>query len=421
MQDELISIIVPVSESEEHLDRCIESLVNQSYENLEIILVDNGSCDTSPMICDSWTQKDIRVKVIHNKKGSIASAKNAGLDYANGEYISFVNADNFVDKDYIYILLKNLEETHSDISVCSLCRYFEVNGEMIEEGTDKKVETKSNKKVVANLDENLEEEIILDDEGKEDTEDDDNFDSEEDDEDNNLNDFYASSYDDDNDNDNDDSGEEPFIIENEKESEDNAFSIETQNIKLLEKKKSRSRIVFFEGEDIFDYFFSTTEKVKTALFAKLFRKKIFKKLRFKEDRIYEDEFIAHKIYLECKKLVRTSSQLYYYNVTKSPFKNSPKFLLKDLDKYYALEERYNYFKTTKWQAQALSQMLVQIENIYCFACAGKADSNTLKFLKHKFKLYYSLNKKHKSRDRFFRHCPTLYYYLKRLTTNKMLI
>lgn len=412
MQDDLISVIVPASNVEDYLDRCVESLVDQTYENLEIILVDNASSDDTPILCDSWTQRDIRVKVIHNATNNIASCKNAGLDYANGDYITFVDANHFVDKEYIFTLLKNLQETHSDISICSLYRFVENNKQI---GVQEQEEVITSNKIVLNLENNdkdiIEEEI-------EDTEENDNDDVDSVDDDSNE---VADDVDSEEDNEESDEEEpESEEVEEYDESddtpiEDDKFSIEKQNVKVIEKKKGRSRLVIFEGDDIFDYFFSGVDKIKTATYGKLYKKSIFKKLRFDEDRIYEDEFIAHKIYSVCKKFVRTSSGLYYYNVSKKPLKTAENFTLKDLDFYYALENRYSYFKNTKWQPQALNQILTQIANIYCLARAGKGESNTLKFLKHKFKLYYNEQKRHKS-YKCFRFMPTLYYNLKCLTT-----
>lgn len=114
-----ISIIVPAYKVEEYLDRCIESIVNQTYENLEIILVDDGSPDNCPAICDSWAQKDSRVKVIHKENGGVSSARNAALDIASGDYIGFVDSDDWIEPDMYEILMKNAEEYDAEISRCA--------------------------------------------------------------------------------------------------------------------------------------------------------------------------------------------------------------------------------------------------------------------------------------------------------------
>lgn len=89
----LISVIVPVYKVEQYLDRCVQSIVDQTYKNLEIILVDDGSPDNCPAMCDAWAAKDSRIRVIHKENGGVASARNVGLDNAVGQYISFVDSD----------------------------------------------------------------------------------------------------------------------------------------------------------------------------------------------------------------------------------------------------------------------------------------------------------------------------------------
>ena len=89
-----ISVIVPVYNAENYIDKCVESLVNQTYKNLEIILVNDGSTDSSGTKCDEWAKKDSRIKVIHKENGGVSSARNAGLDVAEGAYVAFVDSDD---------------------------------------------------------------------------------------------------------------------------------------------------------------------------------------------------------------------------------------------------------------------------------------------------------------------------------------
>ena len=91
---DLISVIVPVYKVEKYLDRCVESIVNQTYRNLEIILVDDGSPDNCGAMCDVWAAKDSRIKVIHKKNGGLSDARNAGMAVSTGQYIGFVDGDD---------------------------------------------------------------------------------------------------------------------------------------------------------------------------------------------------------------------------------------------------------------------------------------------------------------------------------------
>lgn len=120
MQDSpLISVIVPIYKVEPYLRRCVDSIVNQTYTNLEIILVDDGSPDGCPAICDEYAAKDSRIVVIHKENGGLSDARNAGLDICKGEYISFVDSDDWVADCFIEELLKSVQETNAEIGICS--------------------------------------------------------------------------------------------------------------------------------------------------------------------------------------------------------------------------------------------------------------------------------------------------------------
>ena len=118
MKNDLISIIVPVYNVEKYLKRCIESITNQTYKNIEIILVDDGSTDNSSKICDEYKNKDKRIKVIHKTNGGISSARNRGLDIAKGDYIGFVDSDDYISPNMYEILYKELINNKVDISSC---------------------------------------------------------------------------------------------------------------------------------------------------------------------------------------------------------------------------------------------------------------------------------------------------------------
>ncbi len=116
----LISVIIPVYKVESYLDRCLKSIVDQSYSNLEIILVNDGSPDHCPAMCDEWAKKDSRIKVIHKENGGLSDARNAGLKAATGELIAFVDSDDWIAPDMLKNLLNAIKEDNSDISACSV-------------------------------------------------------------------------------------------------------------------------------------------------------------------------------------------------------------------------------------------------------------------------------------------------------------
>ena len=119
MNKKLISIIIPVYNVEPYLRQCINSVVNQTYRNLEIILIDDGSTDNSGKICDEYALKDSRIKVIHKQNGGVSSARNIGLKFASGEYIGFVDSDDFIELDMYSMLLKKILESKSQLVVCN--------------------------------------------------------------------------------------------------------------------------------------------------------------------------------------------------------------------------------------------------------------------------------------------------------------
>ncbi len=114
----LISVIVPVYNVEEYLEKCVGSIINQTYKNLEIILVDDGSPDRCPEMCDEFARIDDRIMVIHKENGGQGSARNRALDVAKGEYIAFVDSDDFLEADMYENMVEAIERTDSDISLC---------------------------------------------------------------------------------------------------------------------------------------------------------------------------------------------------------------------------------------------------------------------------------------------------------------
>ncbi len=121
----VISIIVPVYNVEAYLNRCMESIREQTIKEMEIILVDDGSTDNSGIICDEWAGKDSRITVIHKKNGGLTDAWKTGVRASHGEYIGFVDSDDFIDKNMYEVLLKKASECNADITVCGLVFAFE--------------------------------------------------------------------------------------------------------------------------------------------------------------------------------------------------------------------------------------------------------------------------------------------------------
>ena len=140
MVNGLISVIVPVYKAEKYLDACVSSIRSQSYTNLEIILVNDGSPDGCGDMCDAFALRDDRVRVIHKSNGGVASALNAGLGIANGEFVAFVGSDDTVDADMYMHLHTRIEETGADICVCGYKRIYDGYSRIVRVPYERKVE-----------------------------------------------------------------------------------------------------------------------------------------------------------------------------------------------------------------------------------------------------------------------------------------
>ena len=129
--DELISVIVPVYNVAPYLDRCVKSIVDQSYKNLEIILVDDGSTDASGDMCDVWSGKDSRIRAIHNPNGGQSEARNEGIDLSTGDYLSFADPDDWLDTSMLETMYTAIRNNHGvDMAVCGFAMVY---GDKIEE------------------------------------------------------------------------------------------------------------------------------------------------------------------------------------------------------------------------------------------------------------------------------------------------
>ena len=135
---DLISVIIPVYKVEEYLCRCVDSVLAQTYQNLEIILVDDGSPDGCPAMCDAFAEQDERIRVIHQENAGLSGARNAGIDVALGQWLAFVDSDDYLAVDFLECLYRACKDTGSELSVC---RWIYVRGEAVSELGTGKVET----------------------------------------------------------------------------------------------------------------------------------------------------------------------------------------------------------------------------------------------------------------------------------------
>ena len=127
----LVTLIIPVYKAEKFLDRCVSSVVNQTYKNLDIILVDDGSPDNSPAMCDEWAKKDKRIRVIHKSNSGVSDARNTGINNAKGEFVCFVDSDDFVENNYVELMLNKQKESDADLVFCKIKKIDE-NGNICE-------------------------------------------------------------------------------------------------------------------------------------------------------------------------------------------------------------------------------------------------------------------------------------------------
>lgn len=133
--EDLITIVVPVYKVEKYLEKCINSILSQTYSNLEIILVDDGSPDNCGKMCDTYAKKDNRIKVIHKENGGLSDARNAGIEIAKGKYITFIDSDDYIEEDYIEFLYNLIKENNVKVSICSHTVIYDT-GRIIEKATN---------------------------------------------------------------------------------------------------------------------------------------------------------------------------------------------------------------------------------------------------------------------------------------------
>ena len=120
-----ISVIVPIYNVEQYLDQCVQSILNQYYSHLEIILVDDGSEDRCPQMCDDWASKDPRIIVIHKNNGGLSDARNAGLDICTGDYIAFVDSDDWIDPGMFQVMMQAIQQEEADLCACGIISCYQ--------------------------------------------------------------------------------------------------------------------------------------------------------------------------------------------------------------------------------------------------------------------------------------------------------
>ncbi len=145
---DLISVIIPVYKVENYLCRCVDSVLEQTYTNMEIILVDDGSPDNCPVMCDEYARQDSRVKVIHQENAGLSGARNAGIDMAQGQWLAFVDSDDYLAADFLERLYQACVDTGSSLSVC---RWEYVRGETIPEHGTGETRVYTGREMLANL------------------------------------------------------------------------------------------------------------------------------------------------------------------------------------------------------------------------------------------------------------------------------
>lgn len=142
--NDLITVVIPIYKVETFLAKCLDSVLNQTYKNLEIILVEDGSPDNCGKICDDYANKDKRIKVIHKENGGLSDARNKGINKATGKYITFIDSDDYIDDDYVECLYKTIKEDNTKMSICSHRVVYDT-GRIIEKETKERTVLDSKK------------------------------------------------------------------------------------------------------------------------------------------------------------------------------------------------------------------------------------------------------------------------------------
>lgn len=314
MQKGVISVIIPIYKVEPYLNRCVESVVGQTYKNLEIILVDDGSPDLCPQICDEWAKKDDRIRVIHKPNGGLSDARNSGIDICTGEYICFVDSDDYIAPQMYEKMLLKMQEDGSDMAICGINEFCD--------------------------------------------------------------------------------GETPSVKEGESELIDSNMALH----RLCDKKYN----IYF-----------------VVAWNKLYKRYIFDNLRYPVGKIHEDEFLAHRVIGECKKISCMPEKYYFYYIRQGSITNSG-FKEKQLAKIEAMEDRMEYVRLNfpeVWN-DTKKRTLNTISAMYCKAKMGHASKDILKSLKQKYNSVFKRTKDKNLKHYLFRYCTWVYYILFKMKTHQ---
>ena len=147
---ERISVIIPIYKVEAYLDKCVQSVVGQSYQNLEIILVDDGSPDNCGAMCESWAKRDSRIKVVHKENGGLSDARNAGLAVATGELISFIDSDDWIEPEFLQTLYDAMVNQDAQIAECAI-HLVDEDGNILRDRSPSKTEVIETKEALRRL------------------------------------------------------------------------------------------------------------------------------------------------------------------------------------------------------------------------------------------------------------------------------
>ena len=142
-QEDKISVIIPLYKVEKYIRGCIDSVISQTYRNLEIILVDDGSPDACGKICDEYAEKDSRIKVVHRKNGGLSAARNTGINFATGKYIAFVDGDDHIHPDMYSQLHFSILQSGADIAICNFLYVDESGKKIIDANKNMPIKTES--------------------------------------------------------------------------------------------------------------------------------------------------------------------------------------------------------------------------------------------------------------------------------------